>query len=180
MTKFLNFLVSVCILALAGAAAYAEPTPLVSHLMATPVSLLTLGLVRLELAAGPNAQRAGFQAGTAGYDWDKNEIYISASSFGLNVKCNNDVECEAFVKKGLENFASNYAVHLKSGWYELVTSQFTQSGYTSKNFYDGKPLDKAAQDLDRIIKIQAFLFKDGRSHSCQRGLKEDQIYCSSN
>jgi hypothetical protein len=150
--------------------------------MAEPVSLFTMGLIRLGERAERNATNAGFSTGGASYSWEKNELSVYAIAFDPNAsfRCGSDSECQAQARQALQKLAAAHALRMPDGtWLEFVTSLFTQSGYESKNFYEGKGLDSAVADLAAIVKVNVTLIKNGRIHECQRELKAEQILCGS-
>lgn len=160
----------------------AEPTPLVSKLMAEPVSLFSLGMYRLGQDVSERAEKAGFSMGTVSYKWDTNEIVIDAMSFADSkvAQCATPQACETNLREGLVKFANSYAWQMPDKtWMEFVTGNFSHEGYTQKQFYSGKSLEQAVQDLGRIVKISGSVMKGGTIYQCKRELKSSDVFCSS-
>lgn len=95
-------------------------------------------------------------------------------------QCATAPACEANVREGLVKFAGMFALQLPDkSWTEFVTSNFSQEGYTQKQFYGGKSLEQAVPDLSRIVKISGTLIKGGATYRCKRELKSNDVFCSS-
>lgn len=175
-------LIATAVLLLAGSAS-GEPSLLVRKLMNEPVSLLTFGIYRLNEGIGDAATNAGFNFAFATYDYDSNEIRIEATAGAvspLGKQCVTDQVCEKNLRDSLNTFATRFANQLAKGqWFEMVTGMFSQSGYTARNFHNGKSLEDAVKDLSHIVKLKGTVFNTTRIYECRRDLESMDVFCTS-
>lgn len=158
----------------------AEPTPLVSKLMDTPASMFDIGLIK--------AQRQLDSLGkgyTISYDWDQNKFIIQTLFYGdVNpLICETESNCKDFLKSKTEEetILFCYPMDDKCSLFNIA-SEFSHSGYATKNFYNGKTDAESVKELRNLFYINTILIKKyngvSKKITCERAIINAQTLCT--
>ena len=158
----------------------AEPTPLVAKLMDTPASMFDLGLLK--------AQRYldSVKGYTISYNWDKNKFIVQKyfSEFGdEKLDCKTEGACKDFLKLKTEEDTKYLCFPIEDNCNILnIASEFSHSGYSTKNFYNGKNDSESVQELRNLFYVNTILIKKfnglSKKISCERSITETRAMCS--
>ena len=156
----------------------AEPTGLINKLMKTELSIFSYGLDKLDSYVEKQGDSGWFKG--AHYDWDKNEIIITYTSFDKSI-CNTENSCFEKLKK----FDSSYYKWLcistddngSCDIVDVVANQFNPRGFVIKNFYNGKNSEDAAKDIKNIVVIKGKILKDKGYYVCTRKDTSSKMLC---
>ena len=153
-----RLLFTLLILATFGLSAKAEPTPTVKEFMNTPVSLFSMGLLRLEIALQREMQEGET---VVSYDWDSNRINLSFfESIVYGEKA-----CINLTEAGCKNRCKDFFKRLQRKIclgndckVNRLPEYFGHRGYSQKGFSSYDTDQAAAKSLLPIVDAQVSLF----------------------
>lgn len=161
----------------------AEPVPLVEKLMNTPVSQFSYGLDKMEDGLRRMLKEEGIFS-SVGYDFKSNIISLNVIALARGEgDCGREALC---IEKARSLLAK--MDHLCAGFtegecdiYDFVTSNFSSSGYSTKNFYNGKGTEDALKELKNYVEVSSIVNSTNlknRQVVCKRKYTSKEVFCS--
>lgn len=155
--------------------AKADPSGLVSKLMATELNLFSYGMDKLDSFAKSKVKDGFF--GGANYDWDTNQILIYFTNFDDKF-CTSEQNCISKLKSMAAATTAIWCIDKVKdskdcGLYDQVSSNFQLNGFNIKNFYDGKNSQNSINEIRHIVNIT---FRAG-GYICQKRYLEKDFLC---
>ncbi len=129
---------------------YAEPSPLVSKLMITPVTMFELGIIKVDNYLASDEDTKGYRVR---YSWDTNKFEISKFSFKRD-SCNEILACINSVKaellKNTELLCWTSKDSNKKCDAHNIMSNFGRVQFTTNDFHNGKDSVEAVDELKNM------------------------------
>ncbi len=159
----------------------AEPTPLVAKLMETPASMFDVGLIKVQRQLDSNGK--GY---TVSYNWEKNKFIVQKYFYDFandKLDCRTETSCIEFLKYITEKETEFLCIPIDDNCSLInIASEFSHSGYSTKNFYSGKNDAESIQELRNLFYINTSLIKKfngvSKRITCERAITDVRAMCS--
>lgn len=161
--------------------AIAEPTPLVTRLMDTPASMFDIGMIKVQKQL--DSLGKGY---TVSYSWEKNKFLVQKYFLEFSndrLDCKTEASCKEFLKLMTEKETESLCIPIDDSCSLInIASEFSHSGYSTKNFYNGKNDTDSVQELRNLFYVGTTLIKKfngvSKKITCERAITEVRAMCS--